>query len=129
MQEVFIKRLVELMENANMTQVELANKIGTTNVTISRYINGERNPRIEIITEIARAFNVSLDYLVGLPSTKNRRFIENESMIELYKIVSHLGFLNNEHKLSTEQILLIKRLLEANKDFVIALKRNSHIVN
>jgi len=27
MQEVFIKRLVELMENANMTQVELANKM------------------------------------------------------------------------------------------------------
>lgn len=122
MQEIFVKRLVELMENANMTQIELANKIGTTNVTISRYMSGERSPRIEIVAEIAKVFNVSIDYLLGMPVGKNKRFIENESMIDLYKIVNHLGFLNDEHKLTKEQITLIKKLLDANKDFIIALK-------
>ena len=128
MQEIFVKRLVELMENANMTQIELANKIGTTNVTISRYMSGERSPRIEIVAEIAKVFNVSIDYLLGMPVGKNKRFIENESMIDLYKIVNHLGFLNDEHKLTKEQITLIKKLLDANKDFIIALKdENSSI--
>ena len=122
MQEIFVKRLVELMENANMTQIELASKIGTTNVTISRYMSGERSPRIEIVAEIAKVFNVSIDYLLGVPSGKNKRFIENESMVDLYKIVNHLGFLNDEHKLTNEQIKLIKKLLDANKDFIIALK-------
>lgn len=122
MQEIFVKRLVELMENANMTQIELADKIGTTNVTISRYMSGERCPRIEIVAEIAKVFNVSIDYLLGLPSGRNKRFIENESMIELYKIVNHLGFLNDEHKLTKEQVTLIKKLLDANKDFIVALK-------
>ena len=122
MQEIFVKRLVELMENADMTQIELANKIGTTNVTISRYMSGERCPRIEIVAEIAKVFNVSIDYLLGLPTGKNKRFIENESMVDLYKIVSHLGFLNDEHKLTKEQITLIRKLLDANKDFIIALK-------
>lgn len=122
MQEIFVKRLVELLENANMTQIELANKIGTTNVTISRYMSGERSPRIEIVAEIAKVFNVSIDYLLGLPVGKNKRFIENESMIDLYKIVNRLGFLNDEHKLTKEQITLIKKLLDANKDFIIALK-------
>ena len=122
MQEIFVKRLVELMENADMTQIELANKIGTTNVTISRYMSGERCPRIEIVAEIAKVFNVSIDYLLGLPTGKNKRFIENESMVDLYKIVSHLGFLNDEHKLTKEQITLIRKLLYANKDFIIALK-------
>ena len=116
------------MENANMTQIELANKIGTTNVTISRYMSGERSPRIEIVAEIAKVFNVSIDYLLGMPVGKNKRFIENESMIDLYKIVNHLGFLNDEHKLTKEQITLIKKLLDANKDFIIALKdENSSI--
>ncbi len=122
MQEIFVKRLVELMENANMTQIELANKIGTTNVTISRYMSGERSPRIEIVAEIAKVFNVSIDYLLGVPVGKNKRFIENESMVDLYKIVNRLGFLDDEHKLTKEQITLIKKLLDANKDFIIALK-------
>ena len=34
MQKIFIKRLIELMEEKDMTQCELANLIGTTNVTI-----------------------------------------------------------------------------------------------
>lgn len=125
MQEIFVKRLVELMENANMTQIELAHKIGTTNVTISRYISGERCPRIEIIAQIAKVFNVSIDYLLGLPSGKSNRFVENDSMIELYKIVNRLGFFDANHKLSKEQITLIKKLLEANKDFIIPLKNDN----
>ncbi len=127
MQEIFVKRLVELMENANMTQIELAQKIGTTNVTISRYISGERCPRIEIIAQIAKVFNVSIDYLLGMPSGKSSHLIENDSIIELYKIVNRLGFLDSDHKLSREQITLIKKLLEANKDFIIPLKNDDNI--
>ena len=127
MQEVFVKRLIELMEDFNMTQIELANKIGTTNVTISRYINGERCPRIEIVAEIAKVFNVSVDYLLGLPYNKNSKFRENESIIELYNIVNHLGFLDSTHKLSKKQITLIKKLLEANKEFILSLKKEDNI--
>lgn len=129
MQEIFVKRLIELMENANMTQIELAQKIGTTNVTISRYLSGERSPRIEILTQIAKVFNVSIDYLLGLPISKSNHFIENESIIDLYKIVSRLGFLDNEHKLSKNQIILIKKLLDANKDFILPLKNDGIIEN
>ena len=127
MQEIFVKRLIELMENANMTQIELAQKIGTTNVTISRYISGERCPRIEIVAQIAKVFNVSIDYLLGIPNSKSTHFIENDSIVELYKIVNRLGLLDSEHKLSKEQITLIKKLLEANKDFIIPLKKDSTI--
>lgn len=127
MQEIFVKRLVELMENANMTQIELAQKIGTTNVTISRYISGERCPRIEIVAQIAKVFNVSIDYLLGVPNYKSNHFVENDSIVELYKIVNRLGFLDSDHKLSKEQITLIKKLLEANKDFIIPLKNDDTI--
>ena len=127
MQEIFVKRLVELMENANMTQIELAQKIGTTNVTISRYISGDRCPRIEIVAQIAKVFNVSIDYLLGVPNYKSNHFVENDSIVELYKIVNRLGFLDSDHKLSKEQITLIKKLLEANKDFIIPLKNDDTI--
>ncbi len=122
-QKIFIKRLVELMEEKDMTQCELANLIGTTNVTISRYISGERNPRIEIIAKIAEVFNVSIDYLLGI---SNSRFISDASNYSNFSKIEYtlnkLDLLNRNKKLSNAQIELIQKLLEANKDFINNLK-------
>lgn len=134
MQEIFIKRLVGLMENVNMTQTELAKRIGTTNVTISRYVSGERKPRIEIVVEIAKVFGVSVDYLLGY-STDNKGITtsQNHLAAKLYSIVNNLGFLDEHYSLSDKQIGMIKKLLEANKDFIIPLKNdeesNSKAIN
>lgn len=88
MPKKFVKVLIELMEEKDMTQVQLANLIGTTNVTISRYISGERNPRIEIVTKIAEVFNVSTDYLLGI--TDNRYFSNYKGDKELIRIKNKL---------------------------------------
>ena len=64
-QESFIKILSILLEEKNITQRELADKINVTEVTISRYLSGERSPRIEIVNKIAEYFDVSIDYLLG----------------------------------------------------------------
>ena len=64
--EKFSYRLTVLLDESNMTQTQLAEKIGTTNVTICRYINGKRVPRIDVASKIAAIFNVSLDYLLGI---------------------------------------------------------------
>ena len=69
MQEMFIKRLVILMEEHNISQVDLAKEIGITNVTISRYLNGTRSPRIEIVVRLAQFFHVSSDFLLGISDT------------------------------------------------------------
>ena len=70
-QESFIKKLSILLEEKNITQRELAEKINVTEVTISRYLSGERSPRIEIVNKIAEFFNVSIDYLFGKEDLKN----------------------------------------------------------
>ena len=54
MSDIFTKRLVELMEEKDISQVELSRLVGTTNVTISRYINDKRKPRIEIVGEVVK---------------------------------------------------------------------------
>lgn len=64
MQEAFRKRLIELLEEKDMTQLALSELVGTTNVTISRYISGERSPRLEIVVKIAEVLEVSTDYLL-----------------------------------------------------------------
>lgn len=60
-------RLKELRKERKMTQAELA-KILKLNSwqTVSYYERGRNEPDDEIKVEIARVFNVSLDYLLGL---------------------------------------------------------------
>jgi len=69
--DLFIKRLQELLDDKDITQRELAQRIGVTEVTISRYLNGERKPRIEIISKIAEVLGVSIDYLLGYSDIRN----------------------------------------------------------
>ena len=69
--EKFSYRLIVLMEDFNMSQVDLSKKIGISNVTISRYLSGDRIPRLDVITKISSAFNVSVDYLLGLSDNRN----------------------------------------------------------
>ena len=51
-------------QRAEMTQEELATKIGTTQKDISRWENGERNPKIDKLKKIAEALDCIIDDLV-----------------------------------------------------------------
>lgn len=72
-QTMFIRRLTQLMEDKDLTQIELADKAGVTNVTISRYLSGERKPRIEIVTKLAEVLNTTVDYLLGYESKSSSK--------------------------------------------------------
>ena len=58
--EKFSYRLTVLLEEHNMKQTQLAQKVGASNVTICRYLTCERVPRLDVATKIAAVFNVSL---------------------------------------------------------------------
>jgi len=59
-------RLKAARKAANMTQNELAEKLGVSYVVISQYENGVRNPKIETVKKLAVALNCSADKLLGL---------------------------------------------------------------
>ena len=50
----------------NMTQAQLAQKLGLTKSVISAYETGLRLPSYDILIHIAKIYNVSTDYLLGL---------------------------------------------------------------
>lgn len=70
---VFSERLKKAMSHRNMTQKELAVKTIISEVTISRYVNGQRTPKAKTIAKIAEALNVSSDYLLGIDKSKRGR--------------------------------------------------------
>lgn len=58
--------LRELRKDFKMTQAELAEKLSLSPLTISAYECGRSVPDDVTKVKIARIFNVSLDYLLGL---------------------------------------------------------------
>ena len=118
--EKFSYRLTALLDENNMTQTQLAKKIGTSNVTICRYLTCERIPRLDVVTNIASVFNVSLDYLLGLTNDKTINTSDESSDLGIAISIGKLYSLDDTSHLSTTQIELIKKLLLANKDFILS---------
>lgn len=57
-------RLFKLLKANGMTQKELAYTIGASEVSISRYVNNERNPRAMVLYRMAEVLGVSAEYLL-----------------------------------------------------------------
>lgn len=80
--EILAERLIELRESNNLTQQELADKLGITRQSLSLYERAERTINIDVLLEISRCFNVSTDYLLGV--SKNKSTDENLQSVSKY---------------------------------------------
>ena len=62
----FAAQFKRLIDERGLTQRSVAERINTTETTISRYVSGDRTPNIETAVELAGVLGVSLDTLVGV---------------------------------------------------------------
>ena len=61
----FSRNLINLLYSRGITQRQLAEAIGISEQSVSRYITGNREPSIRIFSDIADFFGVSMDFLIG----------------------------------------------------------------
>lgn len=59
-------RIAEVLKRNNQSQKDLAARIGVSEAVISRYISGERDPKPEMLANIATALHTTSDYLLGI---------------------------------------------------------------
>ncbi len=64
--EIFAQRLIELREKRDITQQTLADDLNITRQSLSLYEKAERTINIDLLVKIAKYFDVSTDYLLGL---------------------------------------------------------------
>lgn len=64
-------RLRGLMEDSKTTQIELAKSLGVSRQSVSQYMDGSMQPNAEKLSNIAKFFNVSSDYLLGRTDAKS----------------------------------------------------------
>ena len=100
------KRIVDVMRERKMTQRELALRIDVNESTISRFLSGKTEKLSEeSVIRIARAFNVSTDFILGttvIPDKKNYDISELGLSVEAAKNL-YTGKVNND---------VVNRLLE-----------------
>ena len=75
--EEFGKKISNLRQNANLTQEELALRMGVTPQAISKWERGQSLPDISILGDLCRLLNVSSDLLLGL---EYKNFTENNDV-------------------------------------------------
>ncbi len=60
------KRITETLQKRGMSQKELAVRIGVTEAVMSRYISGDREPKPDVLANIATAIHTTSDFLLGI---------------------------------------------------------------
>ena len=65
------EKLKALRLEKNLTQKQVADRIGLAISAISSYESGIRYPSYDALIKLARIFHVSTDYLIGMTDTRN----------------------------------------------------------
>lgn len=68
---ILSERIKMLREEYPLTQAQLAEKLDIVSSSISQYESGDRVPSDDIKIKLAKLFDVSLDFLMGLSDIRN----------------------------------------------------------
>jgi len=101
-------RIAELLTQFNMTQRELADKVNVTEVSMSRYIKGDRIPKGPVIAAIATALHTTTDYLLNGDRASEIGDFESE-----YYLIHRLIARNVSKMTPKQRRELINALLES----------------
>ncbi len=88
------KRIADLRNINNITQLELAEKLGVTDRAVSKWETGCGYPDIVLLPLIADVFNVSIDYLLRGSTIKKQKFYA-EYVTNKYNDLVNKNFLEN----------------------------------
>jgi len=84
----FQQRLQYLMEDYNISQVDLCRRTGVSTASMSRYLHYERFPDFDNLIRLAEFFSVSIDWLLGRDDHIIQIDVPDRKMVALYSAAS-----------------------------------------
>lgn len=87
------QRITEIRTASGWTQVDLAKRLGVAKQTVSNWENENIQPSIEMLVKLAKLFNVSTDYLLGLDNV-SRLSVEGLPT----EVIAHLSLLIDDYR-------------------------------
>jgi len=78
----FEERLKKIMNEHELSQKELAKKSNITEASMSKYLSGERTPRVDAIINLSRALEITTDeLLLEVDSSEIVDFIQAKTVL------------------------------------------------
>ena len=109
----FAQRLKELRNERNLTQYELANRMGYSRGLISNYEQGVRQPDHNRLREFSKFFDVSIDFLLG----NEKKYISGEeTILKIKDALIEMEICQPTGELSDSQINELVYLIQINAD-------------
>ena len=91
MKNTVADRLKLIREDRNKTKEQVANYLKIQLRAYQRYETGERLPDLEKLKSLARYFDCTLDYLVGMDVPQEKKYIDRDLVLNQSEIMD-LGY-------------------------------------
>lgn len=91
MRNTVADRLKIVREDRNKTKEQVANYLEIQLRAYQRYETGERVPDLEKLKSLAKYFNCTLDYLVGMDIPEDKKYIDRDLVLNQSEIMD-LGY-------------------------------------
>jgi transcriptional regulator with XRE-family HTH domain len=88
--QYFSTRVKELREKAGLSMEQLAQHLGVTKSRINMWENNGTVPRMNVLIELSKFFNVTTDYLLGNDEARNLS-LENSRLNSLQRNLGKLS--------------------------------------
>lgn len=76
--EYYVQKIRDLREDADLTQQQVAEVLGTSQTMYARYERGANELPLRHLLRLCRLYGVSSDVILGLDKEKKRPMIRNE---------------------------------------------------
>lgn len=84
----------EKRKEQNLTQSQLAERIGVSNKTVSKWECGRSMPDYSVIEILCNELNINISELIKGNSSEELSKTDKESMLQLYREIEHLKINN-----------------------------------
>lgn len=106
---MFNEKLKSLRKEKGLSQEEVAEKLAVSRQTISKYELGDATPDLKKLSEIAKLFNVSYDYLLGDVRKKEKNQIIKSTTNKITIKSSQFKTMANYYKFKTSKVFSPKK--------------------
>ena len=105
---VFSDRVKKLRKAKKQSQNEVGKALGKSRESISKYELGEREPDPNVIALLAKHFNVSSDYMLGITDDSEKEKVNNSNSFSK-KLSAFESYLKNDNFIPYLQLAVIMK--------------------
>lgn len=118
--EIFAKRLKNYLNKYDMTQTDLARRLGVSTQSVTNWCRGAKSPRMDKVDAMCKIFHcMRSDLMEDKKETTSNYYLDNDAAAAaqfLYENPDYKVLFDATRKVKPEDIQLVKELLDRFSD-------------